>query len=39
MKNAIYTSEKNWNRLIMIIFKKIIFKKELHALGKKYSNV
>lgn len=22
MKNAIYTSEKNWNRLIMIIFKK-----------------
>lgn len=38
MKNAIYTSEKNWNRLIMIIFKKIIFKK-MHALGKKYSNV
>lgn len=22
MKNAIYTSEKNWNRLIMIIFFK-----------------
>lgn len=38
-KNAIYTSEKNWNRLIMIIFKKIIFYKKLHALGKKYSNV
>lgn len=27
MKNAIYTSEKNWNRLIMIILKKIILKK------------
>lgn len=39
MKNAIYTSETNWNRLIMIILKKIIFKKKLHALGKKYSNV
>lgn len=39
MKNAIYTSEKNWNRFIMIIFKKTILKKKLHALGKKYSNV
>lgn len=36
MKNAIYTSEKNWNRLIMIIFKKNNILKKLHALGKKY---
>lgn len=35
MKNAIYTSEKNWNRLIMIILKKIIFLKKTACIGKK----
>lgn len=35
MKNAIYTSEKNWNRFIMIIFKKIILKKKTACIGKK----
>lgn len=35
MKNAIYTSEKNWNRLIMIIFKKNNISKKTACIGKK----
>lgn len=35
MKNAIYTSEKNWNRLIMIIFLKNNILKKTACIGKK----
>lgn len=37
MKNAIYTSEKNWNRLIMIIFLKNNILKKTACIGKKIS--
>lgn len=37
MKNAIYTREKNWNRLIMIIFKKNNIFKKTACIGKKIS--